>query len=175
MPTTPPFDALYASWPICPSKAATDAVFTITPRRPSASGSDFAISEASFVKHRNVPMRLMPTTRSHSLRMCGAPSLLIVRTAVPGAGAVDPDAQRRRLGSHRNALGDLLRVGDVGLEELRRAAELLGERLALLRVEVEDRDLCAARRQPAHGGLAEPGRSPADDRCCSLDVHGAAA
>ena len=28
-------------------------------------------------------MRLMPTTRSHSLRMCGAPSLLIVRTAVP--------------------------------------------------------------------------------------------
>ena len=34
MPTMPPFDAEYAAWPICPSKAATDAVLTMTPRSP---------------------------------------------------------------------------------------------------------------------------------------------
>ena len=55
----------------------------MTPRRPSASGSDFEIWLASWVMHRNVPTRLMPTTRSHSRRMWGVPSLEMVRTAVP--------------------------------------------------------------------------------------------
>ncbi len=44
MLTTPPFEAEYAAWPICPSKAATDAVLTMTPRSPSASGSLFCIA-----------------------------------------------------------------------------------------------------------------------------------
>src|SRR6185295_124020 len=36
MPTTPPFDAEYAAWPIWPSNAAIDAVLTTTPRSPSS-------------------------------------------------------------------------------------------------------------------------------------------
>ena len=34
MPTMPAFDAEYATCPICPSTAATDAVLTIAPRSP---------------------------------------------------------------------------------------------------------------------------------------------
>ena len=37
MPATPAFDAAYATWPICASNAAIEAVLTITPRCPSAS------------------------------------------------------------------------------------------------------------------------------------------
>ena len=55
----------------------------MTPRLPSASGSLREMTEASWVMHSMVPSRLMSTTRSHSLRMCGVPSLAMVRTAVP--------------------------------------------------------------------------------------------
>jgi len=43
---TLPFEAAYATWPICPSYAAIDAVLTITPRSPlSESGSLPSIAE----------------------------------------------------------------------------------------------------------------------------------
>ena len=62
----------------------------MTPRWPSVSGSDFEIWLASCVMHRNVPTRLMPTTRSHSLRTWGDPSLAMVRTAVPVPAQLTP-------------------------------------------------------------------------------------
>src|SRR5215475_1885549 len=45
IPTIPPFDAEYAACPICPSKAAIEAVLMITPRSPPAFGSCPARSE----------------------------------------------------------------------------------------------------------------------------------
>ena len=43
IPTMPPLEAEYAAWPIWPSKAATEAVLTITPRSsPSGSLLDMA-------------------------------------------------------------------------------------------------------------------------------------
>ena len=62
MPTTPPFDAEYEIWPICPSKAATEAVLTSTPRSPSSSGSDFEMAEAAIRIRLKVPMRLTSMT-----------------------------------------------------------------------------------------------------------------
>jgi hypothetical protein len=44
MPTMPPFDEAYATWPTWPSNAAIDAVLTMTPRWPFSSGSVCAIA-----------------------------------------------------------------------------------------------------------------------------------
>jgi len=57
MPATPPFEAEYAAWPTCPSKAATDAVLMITPRS-SPSGSVAAIRSAASRITLKVPTRL---------------------------------------------------------------------------------------------------------------------
>src|SRR6476659_7312743 len=81
--TTPPFDAEYAAWPIWPSYAATDAVFTITPRWPSSSGSFADIADAASRITLNVPMRLISITRRNVSREWGAPLRLIVRSAQP--------------------------------------------------------------------------------------------
>src|SRR5581483_3560783 len=62
MPTTPPFDAEYAAWPICPSNAAADAVLITTPRSPSAFGAFFAICAAASRITLNVPIRLISIT-----------------------------------------------------------------------------------------------------------------
>ena len=59
MPTTPPFDALYAAWPIWPSSAATDAVLTIAPRSPSSIGSRDSMPAADLAMQRKVPTRLI--------------------------------------------------------------------------------------------------------------------
>jgi len=61
MPTTPPLDAEYAAWPIWPSKAATDAVFTITPRSPSTPGALCWIKAAAALATLKLPTRLTIT------------------------------------------------------------------------------------------------------------------
>ena len=61
MPTTPPFEAEYAAWPIWPSYAATDAVLMITPRSPST-GSLWLIADADSRTTLNVPTRLTSMT-----------------------------------------------------------------------------------------------------------------
>src|ERR1700682_5044109 len=63
MPTTPPFDAEYAAWPICPSNAATEAVVMIPPP-PSPPGSVLAMRSAPSRSTLKVPIRLMFTTRA---------------------------------------------------------------------------------------------------------------
>ena len=104
--------------------------------------------------------------------MCGVPSLPIVRTAVPVPAQLMPTRSGADSAAIATPSATCSAFGDVGLEELRRAAELLGERLTLLSVEVEDRDLGAPGDEAPDCGLTETRRSPADDRCCSLDVHG---
>jgi hypothetical protein len=56
---------------------------------------------------------------------------------------------------------DLLLGGDVDLAE--HAAQFLGERFALLRVEVEQRDLHAVAGQAARGGGPQAGGAAGDD------------
>ena len=64
---------------------------------------------------------------------------------------------------------DLILVAHVALDE--RDAELLGERLALLRVDVGDDDVRAVLVQPAGGGLAEARRAARDEGAGSFDLH----
>ena len=64
MPTTPPFDAEYAAWPIWPSNAAIDAVLTMTPRSPSAFASFDCMRKAASLDTRNEPTRLMAIVRA---------------------------------------------------------------------------------------------------------------
>ncbi len=83
MPTIAPFEAEYASWPICPSKAATEAVFTISPRSPSPSGSVRAMAAAALVMTLNVPITFSRWTNSKAPRSWGVPSRLMTRPAQP--------------------------------------------------------------------------------------------
>src|SRR4051812_12860471 len=81
MPTTPPLDALYAAWPICPSNAATDAVLTITPRSPST-GSLSTIAATASRMTLKVPIRLTRTTFSNA-SSGSTPCLPSTRPGVP--------------------------------------------------------------------------------------------
>src|SRR6185312_15922403 len=68
MPTTPPLDALYAAWPICPSKAATDAVEISTPRSPVASGAFLHMASAARRIMLKLPTRFTMTVRLNTLK-----------------------------------------------------------------------------------------------------------
>lgn len=81
MPTTPPFDAEYAAWPIWPSKAATDAVFTMTPRS-SPSSAFSAIAVAANRITLNVPIRFTEITFEKA-SSGNAPFLPVVLIALP--------------------------------------------------------------------------------------------
>ena len=52
IPTTPPLDAEYATWPTWPSNAATEAVMMITPRSPSAFGVFCCMAAAAWAAHQ---------------------------------------------------------------------------------------------------------------------------
>ena len=105
----------------------------------------------------------------------------VVRPAAAGdllsparAGAAHADAQPAA--GLRGLLGrglDLVLVADVGVHEGRAVAELVGQRLPALVVDVGDGHARAAVVQPADGRLAEPRRPASDKRSTSLDFHGA--
>src|SRR3990170_4663200 len=109
MATTPPFDAEYAGWPIWPSKAATDAVITTTPRS-SRRGSVSCIAAAVSRIALKVPTRLTRMTRSKSSSGNGP-----VRGCDTGAG--DEDAQRPERLRDPDGLSHLGRVGHVRGDE----------------------------------------------------------
>jgi hypothetical protein len=71
IPTTPPLDAEYGAWPICPSNAATDAVLIMTPRSPSAFGSFFCMMAAASLATIKLPTRLICTTLENWLAGIG--------------------------------------------------------------------------------------------------------
>src|SRR5688572_5583856 len=62
MAATAPLVAEYAAWPTWPSNAATDEVWMITPRSPSAPGAFDCMMAAAALSHRKVPIRLICTT-----------------------------------------------------------------------------------------------------------------
>ncbi len=66
----PPLDEEYAAWPTCPSYAAMEAVFTMTPRWPWSSGSVCAICSEASARTLNVPTRLIFTTVAKRSRSC---------------------------------------------------------------------------------------------------------
>ena len=78
------------------------------------------------------------------------------RDAGARAGHGDPQAAGR-LGRPVDGGLDLVLLAHVAGDE--RDAELAGERLALLRVDVGDGDGRAEGVQPADGGFAQPGRT----------------
>ena len=93
----PPFEALYAAWPICPSNAATDAVSTIRPRSPSPSGSRPVISAVARRNRLKLPIKLTSTVRRNSSSGNG-PSRPTMRPAVP----MPAQATARRAGPCRS-------------------------------------------------------------------------
>ena len=163
MPTTPPLEAEYDAWPICPSNAATLARLTIAPRQPSSSGSLWLIAVAAWRTMSKVPIRLIWMTLVKAPRSCAdsiVPSRPMVRWAQPMPAELTTVADRRDLGGGLDRGADLLGVGDVDLGE--HALDLLGERLALVGLQVGHH----------HGGTAGgelTGDGGADARCAAGD------
>src|SRR5262245_19559468 len=88
------------------------------------------------------------------------------------ARAIDRSAQIAELGNSRaNRALDALFVGDVGLDEARVRAKRLGERLALLFVEIGDDDVRAALREQPRGSSAQARRAAGDQKSISADFH----
>ena len=137
-----------------------------TPRSPSSSGSLPSIAAAASRSTLNVPIRFTLMTVWNGSKLCG-PRLPAVLSAQP------MPAQQTEIRSSPGGLDrglHLLGVGDVARHEPR--AQLAGERLALLGVQVRDRHLARRRPQPPRGRRAEPGRAARDERARSLDSHG---
>ena len=132
MPTTPPLDAEYAAWPIWPSKAATDAVLTMTPRSSSI-GSVLAIRSAASRSTLNVPIRLTSMTFLKPSSGNG-PSLPSVLTALPmpaqltlmRSGPSDSASVERR--GHGGLVGDVGSANCGAVAELARPSSSPGGR-----------------------------------------------
>ena len=74
IPTTPALLAEYAAWPICPSNAATDAVFTITPLSPVSGSASFCdIARAHNRNTLNVPIKFIEITCENGFNGCAFP------------------------------------------------------------------------------------------------------
>src|SRR3546814_3996403 len=82
---------------------------------------------------------------------------------------VDHGAQGGQLDGLVHRVLVLLVVGYIDADE--DPADLLGQRLALLGVQVGDDDLGALGRQLAGGGGTDSGGAAGDDCTCSCDVH----
>jgi NAD(P)-dependent dehydrogenase (short-subunit alcohol dehydrogenase family) len=97
---TPPFEAEYAACPICPSKAATDAVLTITPRSPAAFGAVHGLVNCAGIVHgekvigREGPHTLAGFTRTIAINLIGTFNL--VRLAADAMVKNDPNAEGER-------------------------------------------------------------------------------
>ena len=89
------------------------------------------------------------------------------------ARAADGDPQVAGLAGGGHGGLHLVGVGDVAELEARPPAELLGERVALLLVEVGDGHVRAPGVQEAGGGGAETRGPAGDQRAGSFDSHGA--
>ena len=85
------------------------------------------------------------------------------------AGRVDEHAHRAHRLGHLDGVDDVVGLGDVDLGE--RPADLVGERLALVLLQVGDDDLRAPRRQQPRRRRADPRSPTRHDRSCTSDVH----
>ena len=131
----------------------------------SASGSVWLIAVAARRMQLKVPIRF---TSSTFLKIVEVVRRLVLAVAPDGAGGPadagggDEGAQRAELLGRLDRRDHLVDVGDVGLGE--DAVDVLGHRLALLRVHVDDDALGAALGEVADGGLTEARGPSGDDR-----------
>ena len=139
-----------------------------TPRSPWSSGSLASIAAAASRSTLKVPIRLTRMTVSNGSKACGAGGPAIFSAQPMPAQQTEIRSPSSPAAALDGGL-DLLGVGHVGGDEV--GAELVGERLAALRVEVGDRDVGAGLVQRAGGRRAEARRPAGDERVHSLDVH----
>src|SRR3981189_2846719 len=118
---------------------------TMTPRSSSSSGSSLDICAAAKRETLNVPLRKVFTVNSKPSSDAGEPSRPTVR---PPAPALPPQFTATRSGPRparprpaAAAVRPLFLGGDVGPHELGAPAELGGDLLAALLVEVGDHDV----------------------------------
>ncbi len=153
---TPPLEAEYAAWPICPSKAAIGCV----------------------VLHY-VCARLGDVERTDQVDRDGAREPAEIHGAVlaehasraEDAGAIDHDIEAAQCDMRCiDVVDNLLFGGHVGTEEVCVVGtEFTDGACALVRVDIEQRNLRARRHQPARNAEPET-RHTAGDDC--LDVFG---
>ncbi len=86
------------------------------------------------------------------------------------AGGVDEHTERAHRLRHLDGIDDVVGAGDVDLAE--RAADLVGEFVALVLLQVGDDDLGPTGRQHAGGRRSDTGGSTRDDCACTRNIHG---
>ena len=131
----------------------------------ASSGSLSFIAAAAKRSTLNVPIRLIRSTVSNGMSWCG-PRLDAVRSAQPTpAQQTLMRSRARRLARPRRPPPRPGLVGDVARDEPGALAQLAGERLALLLVDVGDRDV-GARARAARARSPRPARDapPATSR-----------
>ena len=130
------------------------------------------MADASCVMQSIVPSRLMLRTRSHSLRRWGVPSLPIVRTAVPVPAQLMPTRSGASSVAAATASATCSASVTSHFTNFTPSSDARASPFSVLKSTTVT--IAPAACEPPHGGLAEPGGSPADDRCCPGDVHGGA-
>ena len=138
-----------------------------TPRSPSSSGSLASIAAAASRSTLKVPIRFTRMTASNGSNECG-PRLPAVFSAQPMPAQ---QTEIRSVPAASTAAATC--AASVTSHSTKRALELLGQRRALLGVEVGDGDLRARGAQAAGGRGAEPGGPAGHQRAGSLDSHDA--
>jgi hypothetical protein len=158
----PPLEAEYAACPICPSKAATEAVLMTTPRSPSASGL-FSHIEGSDQVHRDDPAERFQAAR---------PVLAQHTFGGPDASAVDDDVQRAEAVDrclHRRFNAGF--IADVGRYKLRRAAQFVGQRPSRLVIEIGDDGFGTSLCQQANACRAQAGCAAGYENTFVCELH----
>ena len=160
--TMPPFDAVYAAWPNCPSHAAVEAVFTITPRSPSSSrlvlrhdgrGETDHVEGADEVHVDHVP---------EGVQRVGLTVLADDECRRPDPCAVDDAVQPAEPHRCVDRVLDARLVADVGLDE---RADLLASS------EVGDDHVCARLGEQACRRGTETRAAARDQERTALDDH----
>ena len=146
-------------------------MLTHTPRSPSSSGSLASIGVEAKRRTLKVPIRLMAmmTAKGSSAWGPREPAIFCAKPVPAQQTQMRRPPSASAAASHRRL--DLVLLAHVAGRE--GGAQLVGQRLALLGVDVGDRQRGALRVQAPRGRLAQPGGA-ADDQCSTaLDVHGA--
>ena len=114
----------------------------------------------------------MLTTRSHSLRMWGVPSLAMVRTAVPVPAQLMPTRSGPSSAATATASATCSASVTSHLTNLTPSSLARASPLSALKSMIGDDR--AGTVQTTHGRLAEARGPAGHDRCCTLGIHGGA-
>ena len=140
-----------------------------TPRSPSVVGLVGQHRAAARRSTLKLPIRFTRMTVSNVSRLCGP-----LRPAVFSAGPMPAQLTLMRSPSSPAAATTAASTCVASVTSVcdEARAELVGQRLAALRVEVGDRDVRAGGVQRAGRRGAEAGRPAGYECVCSSDIHG---